>query len=299
MEPTTNKALTATYRLQLHKDFPFSSARAILPYLRRLGVSHVYTSPVLSASPGSKHGYDVTDPTTVNPELGGEVERKAFVHALRREGLGWMLDIVPNHMGTGATNRFWEDLLASGQRSPYARWFDIDWDAPESWLRGRVMLPVLEDELESVLARAEISVVHEGGKPRIRYGTRTLPLSVESIEKLEESDDSIAGEARGSRPVGREEPDSFSGGAPRTGKLSPSRLRALLDAQHYALVHWRRASREVNYRRFFDINELVGLRTEDPSVFDDLHSLPLEWIAADELQALRIDHIDGLLDPLQ
>lgn len=221
MEPTTNKALTATYRLQLHKDFPFSSARAILPYLRRLGVSHVYTSPVLSASPGSKHGYDVTDTTTVNPELGGEVERKAFVHALRREGLGWMLDIVPNHMGTGATNWFWEDLLASGQRSPYARWFDIDWDAPESWLRGRVMLPVLEDELESVLARAEISVVHEGGKPRIRYGTRTLPLSVESLEKLEESDDSIAGEARGSRPVGREEPDSFSGGGPPHWEIEP------------------------------------------------------------------------------
>ncbi|MBA3558036.1 MAG: malto-oligosyltrehalose synthase [Gemmatimonadaceae bacterium] len=292
------KALTATYRLQLHKDFPFSSARAILPFLRRLGVSHVYTSPVFSASPGSAHGYDVTDPTTVNSELGGEGERIAFVDALREEGLSWMLDIVPNHMGTGSTNRFWDDVLAHGRGSRYARWFDIDWDPSERWLREKVMLPVLGDELESVLERSEISVVRDRGKLRIKYGTRTFPLSPESLEELEGGVESIAGAATGSRSIDGERSDSFPGGAPRVENLSPTRLRALLDAQHYALASWRRASREINYRRFFDINDLVALRAEDPSVFDDLHAVPLKWIAADDLQALRIDHIDGLADPL-
>ncbi|MBC7791916.1 MAG: malto-oligosyltrehalose synthase [Anaerolineae bacterium] len=291
-------ALTSTYRLQLHKDFPFPSARAILPYLSQLGVSFVYTSPVLSACPGSEHGYDVTDPTTVNPELGGEAGRTAFVHALQGEGLGWMLDIVPNHMATSTSNRFWEDVLAHGQASRYAHWFDIDWHTPERWLRGRVMLPVLDDDLEAVLSRGEISLVQELGVWRIKYRTRTFPLSPESIARLKDSDNSITDESNGSRAFSSDAPDSFSGGGPRAEKLSPAGLRALLDSQHYALARWSQASRQINYRRFFDVNELVALRTEDSSVFDDLHSLPLQWVAADDIQALRIDHIDGLLDPL-
>src|SRR5919199_4431464 len=146
--------LTATYRLQLHKGFPLDAARDLVPYLERLGVSHVYTSPVLEARPGSTHGYDVTDPAALNPELGDENDRRAFVATLHAHGLGWVLDIVPNHMGTGPSNRYWDDVLAHGRASRYAGWFDIDWDADRAG--GRVILAVLGDELDAVIARDEL-----------------------------------------------------------------------------------------------------------------------------------------------
>ena len=268
-------ALTATYRLQLHKDFSLEQARDVVPYLARLGISHAYASPILTARPGSTHGYDVADPTRVNPELGGDEARRGFLAALRGQGMGLLLDIVPNHMGTGPTNPFWEDVLTHGRQSAYARWFDVDWSAPDEDLRGRIMLPVLGAELSEVLKKGELSVATEGGRPpRLKYFENTFPLDPATTKELP------AGGLDSKTPEGR------------------AALRKLLDRQHYRLTFWRRAGTDINYRRFFEINELVALRTEDPAVFDATHRVILEWVRAGEVDGLRVDHVDGLLDPL-
>jgi (1->4)-alpha-D-glucan 1-alpha-D-glucosylmutase len=277
----SRRPLTATYRLQLHQDFPLEAARRVVPYLDRLGISHVYTSPVLRARAGSTHGYDVADPTTLNPELGDDGDRQALVAALRERGMGWVLDIVPNHMGTGAANPFWEDVLARGRASRWAHWFDIDWEPPQRWLRGRVLLPVLGDELEKVLERGEIVVAREDGAWRLKYFDSSFPVAPETVPLLEGS--GKRSDAHVPLP---------------TSHIPLPTLRRLLDAQHYALVFWRRGPREINYRRFFDVNELVALRMEDPRVFDETHDLVLRWVAEGALDGLRIDHVDGLLDPL-
>src|SRR5688500_14054529 len=160
--------LRATYRVQVHAKFTLHDVRAIVPYLARLGNSHLYTSPILKARPGSTHGYDVADPTAVNPELGGEDAFRALVGALHENGMGYILDIVPNHMGTGESNPYWEDVLANGRRSRYARWFDIDWDVPDAALSGRVLVPVLGDELDDVLERGELSIEPTGERGTAR-----------------------------------------------------------------------------------------------------------------------------------
>ena len=267
--------LRATYRVQVHAKFTLDDARAIVPYLARLGISHLYTSPILKARPGSTHGYDVADPTVVNPEIGGEDAFRALVQTLHEHGMGYLLDIVPNHMGTGESNPFWEDVLANGRTSRYGRWFDIDWDVPDPALNGRVLVPVLGDELDDVLDRGELSIEPAGpyGTPRLKYFDKSFPLSPET-----------AAAVRGETIAGK-------GAEPRR------RIREILDQQHYNLASWRRAATEINYRRFFDINELVALRMEDPSVFEATHARILEWVDNGSLDGLRIDHIDGLYDP--
>ena len=278
--------LTATYRLQVHEEFTLEDARRIVPYLERLGVSHVYSSPILRARPGSTHGYDVADPAEVNPELGGDPARRALVAELRSRGMGLILDIVPNHMGTGPTNPYWEDVLAHGQRSRYAKWFDIDWDTPEKGLRGRVMVATLGDELDAVLERGELSLALVDGAPRVKYFDNNYPLDPDTLRPVYDF--------AGSREAGPLEEALARFGEGDEGR---QRLRALLDAQPYALTSWRRAAKEINYRRFFDINELIALRQEDPSVFTETHRRLLEWVGDGSLAGLRIDHIDGLLDP--
>ena len=261
------RPLTGTYRVQLHKDFPLSRVTALASYLDRLGVTHLYASPMLTARPGSTHGYDVADPSAVNPEIGGESARRALVAALRERGLGLVLDIVPNHMGIGPTNPYWMDVLANGRGSKWAHVFDIDWEAPGRELRGKVLLPVLGDELDAVIERGELTIAREPGKaPMLAYFDHRFPLSAD-VEV-----------PRGDEPPAEE-------------------MRALLAGQHYLLASWRRAPKEINYRRFFDVNELAAVRAEDPKVFELAHAQPLAWIEAGELDALRIDHIDGLLDP--
>jgi (1->4)-alpha-D-glucan 1-alpha-D-glucosylmutase len=268
--------LRATYRLQLHKEFTLHDARRIVPYLSRLGISHIYTSPVLTARPGSSHGYDVVDPTRVNPEIGGEDAFRALVAELRAHEMGLVLDIVPNHMGTGSSNPYWEDLLTHGRESRYARWFDVDWDVPDPALHDRVLLPVLGDELDAVLDRRELAIVRddERGTLRFKYGDHSFPLDDGSIAVLE----------------GRElnAPTDAGGRA---------RFRQILGRQHYSLVSWRQAARRINYRRFFDVTDLVALRMEDPAVFAETHDRILGWIADGSIDGLRVDHIDGLLDP--
>ena len=251
--------IRATMRLQFHKGFTFAEAEALVPYLARLGVSHVYASPITTARPGSMHGYDVIDPTRVNPELGGEEGLRRLVAALRAAGLGLIVDIVPNHMAIGHANAWWFDVLKHGQASRYAPYFDIDWSAEDEALRGKVLLPVLGRPLRDVLAAGEITLARESDGLVARYFEQRFP---------------IAGQDAG-------ETD----------------LKTLLARQHYRLAWWRVANDEINWRRFFDINELAGLRMEHAPAFEDVHALVLRLYADGLIDGVRIDHIDGLADP--
>ncbi len=238
----------ATLRLQFHRGFTFGDAEALVPYFARLGVSHLYASPIAVARPGSMHGYDVIDSTTVNPELGGEAALRSLAAALAAAGLGLIADIVPNHMAADPANAWWADVLRHGRASPYARFFDIDWEADP-----KVVLPILGKSLSETLDAGEIEV----GREELRYFSHSLPL------------------APGAR-----------GG-----------LGDVLERQHYRLASWRTAGDCINWRRFFDINELVSLRMDEPAAFDAVHALPLRLCAEGILDGLRVDHVDGLADP--
>lgn len=273
------RAALATYRLQLHAGFPLRRVRALIPYLHRLGVTHVYLSPVLRARRGSTHGYDVVDFGRLDPALGSEADLRDLVAALRRRRMGVVLDIVPNHMAADADNPYWDDVLAHGRGSPYAGWFDIDWGAGGPAGRERVFLPVLGDRLSRVLARGEIRLAATAGRLRVRYFEQSFPLDPLTLAARRLPGEPLPRMAR---------------------RLSrPRALRDLLDAQHYRLAYWRRAAREINYRRFFTISHLVALRVEDPAVFRASHAVVLRWVAAGVLDGLRVDHVDGLLDPLE
>jgi (1->4)-alpha-D-glucan 1-alpha-D-glucosylmutase len=267
--------LRATYRVQLHGGFRLADAHALVPYLDRLGVSHLYASPILAAKPGSLHGYDVADPTRLNPELGSEEELRALALELHRRDMGIVLDVVPNHMGTGPANPFWEDLLANGRRSRWAHWFDVDWDSERSSLRGRVLVPVLGDTLEAVLDRGELALVREGDRIRLQYSEHTFPLAPETERALRDTD------------VARW----------HEGEAGRARMLEIVDAQRYRLAFWKRSSVAINYRRFFDVDELIAIRVHDPAVFRETHALILRWVEDRVIDGLRIDHIDGLLDP--
>jgi (1->4)-alpha-D-glucan 1-alpha-D-glucosylmutase len=336
--------ILATYRLQLHAGFTLADTRALVPYLRRLGVSHLHCSPLLRSRRGSTHGYDVVDPTMLDPELGTEADLAALHRTLTEHGMGIVLDIVPNHMAASAENPAWEDVLAHGPASRYARWFDIDWRASEPDLRSRVLLPVLGDPRAEVLRRGEITLDVEQGVPRVRYFEHTFPLdpstlpavlrpalagcrevlgaehprcsavgtAIEQLRRLPRRTerDGAAIEQRGRDSAealallteAAEDPAirralEAAAAAFAAGPRGARRLGRLLDAQVYRLVHWRRAAREINYRRFFDVNDLVALHMEDPEVFSQTHALVLEWRRRGWVDGFRIDHPDGLLDP--
>lgn len=256
----------ATARLQIHAGFTLDDARAALPYLARLGISHVYASPLLAARPGSGHGYDVIDPTRIDPERGGEAGFERFAEALRSHDLGLILDIVPNHMAASPGNPWWRDVLEHGRASPHAAVFDIDWNAPAH--PGRLLLPILGKRYGEALRAGDIKLRRdpETGRPVIAIPGHTLPVALGTVEAIDES-------------------------------LGPDALHAILERQHYRLAHWRVSAAEINYRRFFDIDDLVAVRVEDPAVFDATHSRILAAVAAGQVQGLRIDHIDGLADP--
>ena len=260
---------SATYRLQLRPGFGFDEAAAVVPYLRDLGVSHVYCSPYLQAAPGSTHGYDVVDHSRVNEELGGADAHARFLAALGEHGLGQVLDIVPNHMAIGGPeNRWWWDVLENGPSSPYASFFDVDWDPPEAKLRNTVLLPILGDHYGRVLEAGEITVERSGDSFVVRYHEHSAPIAPGTVDA--DIDEVNA---------------------------DPDLLDALLERQHYRLAYWRTAGRELDYRRFFDITTLAGLRVEDERVFDATHGLVLAWVADGLVDGLRIDHPDGLRDP--
>jgi (1->4)-alpha-D-glucan 1-alpha-D-glucosylmutase len=275
-------ALTSTYRLQVNAKFTFGDVRAQIAYFEKLGISHLYLSPILAARRGSMHGYDVIDPTRLNPELGTEADFLALANELHSRDMGLMVDIVPNHMGIGPENIYWDDVLTHGERSRFDRWFDIDWSAHE---HRKLVLPVLGDELEKVLARGELSVkAREAETPRVEYFKQSFPIDPASLPpelQLVTFDAEETGELA----------NLYSGAA---GK---DRLRELLEQQHYELAFWRRGPAEINYRRFFDVNDLAALHMEDEEVFTATHALILRYVREGVIDALRIDHIDGLLEP--
>jgi (1->4)-alpha-D-glucan 1-alpha-D-glucosylmutase len=274
--------MTSTYRLQVNAKFTFAHARAQVDYFDSLGISHLYLSPILAARRGSMHGYDVVDPARLNAELGSEADFLELASALHQRGMGLMVDIVPNHMGIGPENVYWDDVLTHGERSRFAKWFDIEWSAHP---HRKLLLPVLGDELDKVLARGELSVkVQEGVTPRVTYFGQSFPIDPSSLPpelQLATFDPEETGELA----------DLFSGSA------GQDRLRALLEVQHYQLAFWRRGPAEINYRRFFDVNDLAALRMEDEEVFSATHALILRYVREGVIDALRVDHIDGLLEP--
>jgi (1->4)-alpha-D-glucan 1-alpha-D-glucosylmutase len=340
----------ATYRLQLHAGFRFRDATAIVPYLAKLGLSHVYCSPYLRARPGSQHGYDIVDHQSLNPEIGTREDLEAFVACLHAHGMGQIIDVVPNHMGImGADNAWWLDVLESGQASAFSDYFDIDWQPADAALLNKVLVPVLGDHYGAVLERGELILAFDApiGQFSIHYfhhrfpvdareyprilgialGAATIvpaPLSAlaelkalvsgfgglahrdgldatqaaqrndakqqlkQRLATLVQSDRSIGLAIEGALR-------SFNGEAGNAASFDF--LHELLDAQAYRLAYWRVASDEINYRRFFDINELAALRMESEPVFEATHKLVFELVEAGMVDALRIDHPDGLYDP--
>lgn len=290
----------ATYRIQFGPHSGFSEAAALVPYLAALGITDLYAAPILEARAGSTHGYDATDPTRVRAELGGEEGFRRLVAALKAHGLGLLLDIVPNHMAASPQNPWWADLLRHGQASPYASFFDIDWDPPAPDLRGRVLLPVLGAPFGEELEKGALQLALQEEGFYVCYHEQAFPLSPETAALIlpppeAELPEDAAALRRASREVINAQLRRLNGtpGCPE----SFNRLEAILSQQHYRLACWRLANSEINYRRFFDVSELVGVRVEDPTVFEATHRLLLRLAAEGSVTGFRIDHIDGLYDP--
>ncbi|SDR57870.1 (1-_4)-alpha-D-glucan 1-alpha-D-glucosylmutase [Rhizobiales bacterium GAS113] len=331
----------ATYRLQFQKDFTFEDAIAIVPYLAQLGVSHVYASPVHKARPGSLHGYDVVDHTEINPELGGEEAFRRLSDALKKHGLGLVLDIVPNHVGVGADNGWWLSVLEWGELSPHAPAFDIDWDRLGA--NRKLVVPFLGSRYGVALEKGELNLSFdpdEGSFSVSHFEHRfpLCPLSYPIIldRALAASDEAatlgdVLAVSERLRVMGEESVADRRTAFPADAQLlkqelsravsassalgqaveraismingahgvpeSFGTLHRLLEAQSYRLAHWRVAASDINYRRFFDINGLAGLRIEEPEVFERVHATVFRLIREGRVNGLRIDHIDGLADP--
>jgi (1->4)-alpha-D-glucan 1-alpha-D-glucosylmutase len=326
----------ATYRLQLSREFDFDAAVKIVPYLRSLSVSHVYASPFFKARAGSTHGYDVVDHNQFNPDLGGEAAFVRFSDTLREHGLGLILDFVPNHVGVHfADNPWWLDMLEWGPASPHAASFDVDWEQLPHRARGGILLPILGSPYGQALEKGEIELRYDvaSGSFSAWYFEHRLPISPErydgilrAVVKESKAETDPAGArlldlasrySRLHRPTREEAPTfkaelrSIEGAVEvierglEAYRAGPGRdvqnlaLHHLLERQHYRIAHWRLASSDINYRRFFDINSLAGLRVEDTRTFAATHRLVARLIAEGRLQGLRLDHIDGLRDPAQ
>ena len=265
-------------RLQLHAGFTFADAARLVPYLASLGVSHLYASPILTARAGSPHGYDVVDPTRVNPELGGEAGLRGLVAALRAAGLGLIVDIVPNHMAVGGSdNAWWLDVLRHGPASRYAGFFDIDWNPGDPALRDKLLAPFLGRSYGEALQAGELQLARDvGGAPVIRYFDAAYPVAPRDHGEI--------------AALGLAAYDP----ATQDGR---SRLHRLLERQHYRLAWWGTAGDEINWRRFFDINSLAALRIERTDVFEATHAVLFRLYAEGLIDGMRVDHVDGLTDP--
>lgn len=331
---TVTETMIATYRLQLTAEFPFDAAAAVAPQLRRLGISHVYTSPFLKARKGSTHGYDIVDHNEINPELGGRPAFERFSRALKGKDLGLILDFVPNHMGVHhSDNDAWLDVLEWGRRSPFATWFDIEWDMMPHRARPGILLPVLGAPYGECLGKGKITLRYDRttGSFSAWYFDHRFPISPARYSDIlrsvaARSDDlqvrdrvtelatrysalqladreralSLKNDLREFDPGG----DlmkfgllAFDAGEGRPAETAA--LHNLLERQHYRLAHWQLASSDINYRRFFDISTLAGLAIENRTTFEQTHRLVRSLIADDMIQGLRLDHIDGLRDPAQ
>ena len=337
----------STYRLQFHKGFTFGDARAVADYLHDLGISDCYASSYLKAVPGSPHGYDVADPTRLNPEIGSNEDYWAWIDALHARGMGHVMDLVPNHMGIArAANPWWLDVLENGPSSRFARFFDIEWHPVKDELADKILIPILGDQYGAVLERQELRLAYRHGTFCVRYHDETLPIAPDTYAAVLDGaldrwlDDHGGADAdelqsiltasrnlpeRGDRDPGamavraREKEivkrrlAALADGSPDVAALIDDSVRRLngtagqprsfdpldrlLNMQSYRLAHWRVASEEINYRRFFDVNELAALRMEDPVVFDEVHRFAFELVQKGAVTGLRIDHVDGLCAP--
>jgi (1->4)-alpha-D-glucan 1-alpha-D-glucosylmutase len=344
------KRPTSTYRLQFGARFRYTDARDLLPYLDDLGITDCYSSPILKATPGSTHGYDICDHSRLNEELGLEGEYTAWCDALRDRRFGHIVDFVPNHMSSDPTsNLWWRDVLENGPSSPYGRYFDVDWDPVKPELKGKVLLPMLGDQYGRVLERGELQLRFEEGALHLHYFDRDLPINpgeaprvlglhVDELERQIEGEPALREylsiltalqnlpaytdqdparmvERQREKDVARERLARLVEQSPaiRThvdaavrlangtvgDRASFDPLHDLLEHQPYRLAYWRTAVDEINYRRFFDINELIGLRMEEAEVFDATHRRLRQLIASAQITGLRIDHPDGLFDPAE
>jgi (1->4)-alpha-D-glucan 1-alpha-D-glucosylmutase len=340
------RAPLATYRLQFNSNFRFRDAISILDYLRELGISHVYSSPVLGSRSGSGHGYDVTDPTKIDLDQGGEEEFAALQSALEERGMGLVLDLVPNHMAASSENRWWMDVLEFGPDSPFASYFDIDWKPPSRTLENKLLLPFLGRPFGEVLNDGELHLDWQDGRFVLQYGEQLFPIAPSSYAQilnspgngksaLLESDSPSAQEWRGVLAVAQsialgngalaaaDRRAKFEGMCDRLHQLliaSPevyahvertlevlngkpgtprsfNELEHILAGQHYRLAFWQTASDAINYRRFFSITDLVGVRVDDPAVFDATHEKAIRIGLSKSCSGFRIDHIDGLREP--
>ncbi len=325
----------STYRVQINKEFDFASAAKAVPYLAELGITRLYCSPYLQAAPNSSHGYDVVDHSRINEELGGARGHEHLCEVLRRHNMGQLLDIVPNHMAIDEReNPWWRDVLKNGPSSAYAAFFDVDWEPPEAHRFNSLLLPVLGDQYGVLLTAGKLKVAREAGAFVVRYEDREFPVAPRSMHEILSPAAALCRSDRlafladayaelpapGSGDLSsilRRQRDIRVLDALLTEILSekhdvaaaideallrissdPIRLHQFLEAQNFRLAHWRMAARDLGYRRFFDINSLVGLRMEDPQVFAATHARVLEWVAKGWVTGLRVDHPDGLRDPL-
>lgn len=338
----------ATYRLQFNRQFRFKDAQTLVPYLHDLGITDLYSSPLVQARRDSSHAYDVTDPSCLNPELGTEEEFNTLVSELRRHGMGLLLDIVPNHMAASSENPWWMDVLEDGPASPYAGFFHIDWRPGRPELGDKALLPILDDSYRKVLENQELILVLEEGGFGVRYHEAKLPLALKSykhvlthrldtLEELLGSDHPTVKELGGLLDIIAHLSAPFTGDAKAAQKRRRERetikvrlwelyreraeirefldenlqifngkqadagsfelLDRLLAKQHYTLTFWRTSTEQINYRRFFDITNLVSLRIEDPKVFEARHALLLRLAATGHITGVRVDHVDGLYAP--
>ncbi len=325
----------STYRLQLHENFGFEKAAEIAPYLKKLGITHVYSSPYLQAAPHSMHGYDVVDHRKVNEELGGAAAHEMFCKRLGDIGLGQVLDIVPNHMSLGRQNRYWWDVLENGTNSRYAGFFDIDWQSNEERLRDKVLVPILADQYGRVLRDGGVKIKRQGSQFTIEASSQSLPISPTTLPMILTKAADRAGSdtlrflsASFGRLPSAEEWDRWKLNARDRDKRvlqglldrlcaeerdtcreidrvieemngDPDALDELLSQQNYRLSYWKTADQQLGYRRFFDVNTLIGVRMEREYVFEETHALILRWLRDGVLDGVRVDHPDGLRDPLQ
>ena len=324
---------SSTYRLQLHSGFTFSDASDIADYIRSLGVSHIYSSPCLQTMPGSSHGYDVTDFKAVSQELGGESARESFVLRLEEVGMGQILDIVPNHMSLAQNNPYWRDVLENGPESRYAEYFDMDWVTGEERLRDKVLLPLLGDQYGVVLRSGAIQLARTATRFEIAFYESHLPVAPHSMatvlkdaartlrsETLAFLGDSLGGlaERHGANRAERrkkqrdravllsmltrylnERPEALKAIDEAIAKVNGDvdALDAFLQQQYYRLAYWKASNQDLGYRRFFDVNSLIGVRVDREDVFADTHELILKWLGTGSLDGVRVDHADGLRDP--
>ncbi|WP_095050734.1 malto-oligosyltrehalose synthase [Pseudomonas sp. Irchel s3h9] len=325
MNQTLIQPLRATLRLQFHKGFTLEHAVPLVPYFARLGISHIYASPLLAARAGSMHGYDVVDPTQVNPELGGEPALRRLVSTLREHNMGLILDIVSNHMAVGGSdNPWWLDLLEWGRLSPYGEFFDIQWHSPDPLMEGQLLLPFLGSDYGVALQEGTLKLHFNAqtGSFHVEHYDHNFPVCPNDYPELLKSTDALKPLADRFGALSYQT-DAHSLAMPLKEQLRQQatdpqileaiqnnlqhydsttedgfhKLHELLERQSYRLASWRTAADDINWRRFFDINELGGLRVERPAVFEATHGKIFQLIAEGLVDGLRIDHIDGLADP--